>query len=74
MTPGRIETSTDVMFGKPVIRGTRVTVEHILRKLAAGHSPEDIAREHSRLAVEDVYAAACFAADYLAREANTRLR
>ena len=66
MTPGRIEIHPDVMFGKPVIQGTRVTVEHILRKLAAGRTPADIAREHPRLAVEDIYAAARFAADYLA--------
>ena len=32
----RIETNPDIMFGKPVIRNTRITVEHILRKLAGG--------------------------------------
>lgn len=44
MTHERIEIRPDVMFGKPVIRGTRVPVELILRKLAAGESPEEILR------------------------------
>ena len=68
MTHTRIESNPQVMFGKPVIRGTRITVELILRKLAGGKSIDDILRDHPRLIVEDVYAAAAFAADYLAQE------
>ncbi len=64
----RIEINPAVMFGKPVIRGTRVTVEQILRKLAAGMTPEEIVRDHPRLTVADVRAAQAFAADYLADE------
>jgi uncharacterized protein (DUF433 family) len=71
MTHDRIEINPEVMFGKPVIRDTRITVEHILRKLAAGHEPADIVAEHPRLVEEDVYAAARFAADYLAQEEIT---
>ena len=71
MTHDRIEINSEVMFGKPVIRGTRVTVEQVLSKLAAGRIPAEIVAEHPRLTVEDVYAAAAFAADYLAQEEIT---
>lgn len=64
----RIETKPEVQFGKPVIKGTRITVEHILRKLAAGMSPEQLVHEHPHLSVADIHAAEAFAADYLADE------
>lgn len=64
----RIEARADGLFGKPVIKGTRISVEHILRKLAAGMTPEEIVAEHPHLAVEDIHAAEAFAADYLADE------
>jgi uncharacterized protein (DUF433 family) len=60
----RIESNPHIMFGKPVIRGTRITVEHILRKVAGGKTVEEILQDHPHLKVEDVYAAAAFAADY----------
>lgn len=56
------------MDGKPVIRGTRVPVELVLRKLGAGMSIEDIVVDHPRLTRDDVLAAQAFAADYLADE------
>ena len=56
------------MFGKPVIRGTRITVEHILRTLAAGETIEEIVADYPPLTVEDVRAAQAFAADHLAHE------
>jgi uncharacterized protein (DUF433 family) len=62
----RVEISADVMDGKPVIRGTRVPVELILRKLGAGMSPEAILVDHPRLMLDDIHAAQTFAADYLA--------
>ena len=64
----RIEIRPDVMFGKPVIRGTRMPVELILRKLAAGQSPEEITRQHPRLTLEDIRAAQAYAADVIAGE------
>ena len=64
----RITIDPAVMFGKPVVKGTRITVEQILRKLASGMTPEDIVADHPRLTVEDVRAAEAFAADYLADE------
>lgn len=71
MTHERIEINLEVMFGKPVIRGTRITVEQILRKLAVGRTPAEMVAEHPRLTEEDVYAAARFAADYLAEDEIT---
>ncbi len=64
----RIVTDPAIMYGKPVIRGTRVTVEHILRHLAKGASPDAIVKEHPRLTIEDIRAAQAFAADYLATD------
>ena len=51
------------MDGKPVIRGTRVPVELVLRKLGAGMSPEAILVDHPRLTLDDIRAAQAFAAD-----------
>jgi len=64
----RIETSPQIMFGKRVIRGTRITVEQILRELGAGMKPEELVRQHPRLEVDDIRAAEAFAADFLASE------
>lgn len=64
----RIEIKPDVMFGKPVIANTRITVEHILRKLAGGMTPDEIVADHPHIQIEDIYAAQEFAADYLAAE------
>ncbi len=64
----RIEVNPKVMDGKPVIRGTRVPIELILRKLGAGRSVEEILADHPRLTRDDIRAAQTFAADYLADE------
>jgi len=64
----RIEISPNIMFGKPVIKNTRITVEHVLRKLAGGMSVEEIIADHPHLKPEDIFAAQEFAADYLADE------
>ena len=68
MTHDRITIDPNVMFGKPVIKGTRITVEHVLRKLSGGKAPEAVANDHPHLTVEDVYAALAYAADYMAFE------
>jgi uncharacterized protein (DUF433 family) len=68
VTHERIEINPDIMGGKPVIRGTRLPVETILRKLGAGMSAEAIMAEHPRLTADDIRAAQAFAADYLAGE------
>lgn len=63
MSHARIEINPEIMGGKPVIRGTRVPVETVLRKLGAGMTPDAILADHPRLAREDVLAAQAFAAD-----------
>ena len=54
-----------IMMGKPVLRGTRITVELVLEKLAAGESVDQILSEHPRLTPEGVRAAIAFAAEAL---------
>lgn len=54
-----------VMMGKPVIAGTRLTVELILEKLAAGETVEEILEAHPRLSREAIQAALTFAAEVL---------
>jgi uncharacterized protein (DUF433 family) len=56
------------MFGKPVIKGTRVTVELILHKLGDGMTDAQILEHHPHLSIDDIRAAASFAADHLAAE------
>ena len=68
MTHERVEIHPDILFGKPVIKGTPITVELILRKLAGGMTVEEILTDHPHLLAEDVYAATDFAASYLANE------
>ena len=57
-------------MGKLVIAGTRITVEHILRCLAAGDTIEHIIANYPHLTTEDIRAAQAYAADYLAHEGN----
>ncbi len=68
MTHNRIESNPAIMGGKPVIRGTRIPVETVLRKLGAGMTAEAIVADHPRLTPDDIRAAQAFAADYLADE------
>ncbi|CAN5350751.1 hypothetical protein BH09PLA1_BH09PLA1_16060 [soil metagenome] len=52
----------DIMMGKPVVAGTRITVEFILEKLSAGESVEQILEAHQQLSRDGVRAALAFAA------------
>jgi uncharacterized protein (DUF433 family) len=60
-----IESNPKIMFGKPVIKGTRITVELILEKLAAGETVEGILASYPRLTREQISAALNFAAQTL---------
>ena len=64
----RIETNPEVMLGKPVIRGTRVTVELLLRKLSEGATAEDIQDMYPGVSTGDIHAAVAYAADVVAHE------
>jgi uncharacterized protein (DUF433 family) len=65
METNLIKTDPDVMMGKPVIAGTRITVELILEKLAAGETVEQILDAHPRLTREAVSAALLYAVQNL---------
>ena len=68
MAHERIDINPEIMGGKPVIRGTRIPVELILRKLGAGMASEEVLADHPKLTLDDIRAAQAFAADYLADE------
>jgi len=58
------------MHGRPVIRGTRIKVELILRKLAEGATEADVLDAYPNLSHEDIRAAITYAADVVAHEAS----
>jgi uncharacterized protein (DUF433 family) len=60
MAHDRIEMNPEIMGGKPVIRGTRVPVELILRKLGAGMSAAAILADHPKLTLDDIRATQAF--------------
>ena len=64
----RVETNPAVMLGKPVIRGTRIPVELIIRKLGEGATEADLLDAYPRLARGDIQAALLYAADVLSHE------
>ena len=64
----RIEINPEAMLGKPVIRGTRITVELILRKLSEGATESDLLVGYPRLTRQDIQAALAYAASSLAHE------
>ncbi len=61
----RISSDAEVMMGKPCIRGTRITVELILRKLGHGSTIEELLASYPSITKDDVLAAHAFAADYV---------
>lgn len=69
----RILIDPAIQFGRPVIRGTRIPVTHVLHRLAEGRTVAELLRDHPRLTEDDVWAAVAFAADYLAAEGTLTL-
>jgi len=65
MQKGLIVSDPRVMMGKPVIAGTRITVELVLEKLSAGETTEQLLKAHPRLTREAIQAALAFAAEAL---------
>jgi uncharacterized protein (DUF433 family) len=68
MTTNRIQINPAVMMGKPVIQGTRITVELILRKLAEGATEATLIEEYPHLTPEDIRAAIAYGAASVAHE------
>ncbi|MBL8132149.1 MAG: DUF433 domain-containing protein [Anaerolineae bacterium] len=70
----RITTNPDIFGGKPIIRGRRLAVEHVLGMLAAGDSPEIILEGYAWLEPEDIQACLVYARRIIARERIEPLR
>ena len=68
MSTGRIEIDPLIMMGKPVIRGTRITVELILRKLTEGTSENELLEDYPHITREDIRAAVAYGAASVAHE------
>ena len=64
----RIQIDPAIMMGKPVIRGTRITVELILRKLAEGASDNELLEDYPHITKEDIRAAVAYDAASVAHE------
>lgn len=60
-----IEINPKIMMGKPVIKGTRITVELILEKLSEGETTDDILKAHPNLTIPAIHAALAYAAQSL---------
>ena len=60
-----IEVNPAVMMGKPIVRGTRIPIEIVLEKLAAGETEDDLLAAHPRLTREGIHAALAYAAKAL---------
>lgn len=67
----RIEIDPGVLLGKPVIRGTRIPVELIVRKLSEGATEADLLDAYPQLVIRDIRTALAYAADSLAHEITT---
>jgi uncharacterized protein (DUF433 family) len=67
-TKDRIQTNLEVMAGKPVILGTRISIDLIVRMLAQGISEQAILDEYPRLQLADIRAALDYAAKILSQE------
>ncbi|MEM8528226.1 MAG: DUF433 domain-containing protein [Bacteroidota bacterium] len=63
-----IESNPKVMLGKPIIKGTRITVELILRKLADGYNLQEILEMYPHLTADAILASVAYAADIMESE------
>jgi uncharacterized protein (DUF433 family) len=67
-TSPRIVLDPEVMLGKPLVRGTRITVEHVVGLMAEGWSEAQVLYNHPQLTREDVQACLAYARDLVASE------
>ena len=63
-----IESRPDIMLGKPVIKGTRITVELIIQKLSEGASHEQLIEAYPSLTSENILAALAYASEVISNE------
>ena len=65
---GKIESNPDIMLGKPVIKGTRITVELILKRLSEGASMDEILEGYLNITKDDILACLSYSADVIGEE------
>jgi uncharacterized protein (DUF433 family) len=63
-----IESNPDILYGKPVIKNTRIPVDLILEKLATGDTTEELIEAYPKLTRDDIAACLLFAADSIKNE------
>jgi uncharacterized protein (DUF433 family) len=68
MATGRVEINPAIMLGKPVVRGARITVELLLRRLADGASEAELLEGYPHLCVDDIRAAVAYGAASVAHD------
>jgi uncharacterized protein (DUF433 family) len=73
MDRARIHADPKIMLGKPVIRGTRIPVDLLLRKLGEGAAEEELLDAYPRLTREDIRAALTYAAELVAGQETLEL-
>lgn len=64
----KIEISPDIMLGKPVIKGTRITVELIIKKMSEGMEVNDIIAEYPQVQKDDIMACLAYSADVISKD------
>ena len=64
----RIVSNPAVMLGKPVVKGTRITVAQLLKKLSEGANVDELLQMYPNISREDVFAALQYASDVIANE------
>ncbi|MGR3178624.1 MAG: DUF433 domain-containing protein [Candidatus Anammoxibacter sp.] len=64
----RITANPNIMLGKPVIKGTRITVEIVLKKLSEGMFIEELLEAYPHLSKEDIFAVLSYSADVISKE------
>lgn len=64
----KISADPNIMLGKPVIKGTRITVELILKKLSEGMTKSDLIKAYPHLKKEDILAALSYSAEVISKE------
>ena len=64
----RIAADTNVLVGKPVIKGTRISVELVMDLLAGGYTPEQIRQQYDHLTLDDIHACLAYAREVISSE------
>jgi uncharacterized protein (DUF433 family) len=64
----RIVADSDVLVGKPVIKGTRISVELVMDLLAAGYTPDQIRQQYDHLTSDDIHACLAYAREVISSE------